>query len=341
MGFDHHQVAEVLLRHWCFPSMLIDIIRHWGTPNAWPAEMDGDTRALVHLVHMADMTCRVIWEPLKDQALKALHSEGFTFYGIAAVELDAYFLGLEANLAETAALFDIEMAKLNDFSAILDDARDQMVQVSLGAVLDLRQSTAHVEELERERKHLSSLAQTDKLTGILNRAGFEATLQQIIEARVQDHHDCDLGLLMIDIDHFKAFNDTYGHLVGDKVLQQVARWIASATRNTDIAARYGGEEFVVIVPNVTCMVLEQVAERIRLHVSHNEVIHEDQPLTVTISIGGACLHQVNNFEDGVALLKIADQCLYEAKGAGRNRSICREISALPYEASRGQVPQPM
>ena len=326
LGFDHHEVGEALLHAWMFPQVLSDTIRYWRMPDTLPPEVDETTQTLCRLLYLADLTRRIIWEPDPDQALRTLYDQGQSFFGVAEIELDTAFIGLESSLVDSAALLDVEMVRPEDFSTLLSNARDQMVQVSLGAVLDLQHTTAHAQELEQEKQHLSALAQTDALTGLLNRSGLELTLEHLIDARIQGGSKRALGLLMIDIDYFKAFNDTYGHLLGDQVLKQVATWIAAAIRNADVAARYGGEEFVVVVPDTTLDSLERVAERIRTRVEAGQVRHEGQPLSVTISVGGACVHQVQSLKDGMALLKLADGCLYEAKDAGRNRSICCEVS---------------
>ncbi|MCZ6874403.1 MAG: GGDEF domain-containing protein [bacterium] len=199
---------------------------------------------------------------------------------------------------------------------------------SLSTVQTLAHTTARAQELERENQELATLAQTDKLTDLRNRAGFDAALQHIIETRLQHDHSDALGLLMLDIDHFKNFNDTYGHLLGDEVLRQVAEWITASVRHTDIAARYGGEEFVVLLPHTAFDVLHKVAERIRTHISEGKVVSQGKKLTVTISIGGAWVHRVQSPKDGVDLLKLADACLYEAKDAGRNQTICRQAPCL-------------
>ena len=133
----------------------------------------------------------------------------------------------------------------------------------------------------------------------------------------------------MDVDHFKSFNDTFGHVVGDKVLTSVASWLSEATRTTDFTARYGGEEFVVILPNTTLPDLESVAERLRTAVERGAVENKGETLSVTISIGGACVTRVTSANDGTALVELADQCLYEAKDAGRNQCVCREVQLVP------------
>lgn len=328
LGFDHHQVGAFLLRTWKFPRVLTETIGAWEAAHTLPSEMDEATQALGHLVQMADITSQVIWADRKEVALLRLHEYGSQHLGVASVEIDACFLSLEEKLAETASLFEIEMMGLCDFQSILNEARDRLVQLSLGTIHDLEQTKERVEDLERENQQLANLAETDRLTSLRNRASFDTCLQLAIEARLQGDSEAPLGILIMDIDHFKMFNDTYGHLLGDEMLKQVAEGIEVAARQTDIVARYGGEEFVVLLPHTTIDILEQIAERIRSCVSSGKVVFQGQELTVTMSVGGAYVQRIENPEDGMALLKLADECLYEAKGAGRNRAVCREMARL-------------
>lgn len=325
LGFNHHQVGSALLASWGLPHLLSDTIQFWEAPAFLPPGQNQATATLCRLIQMADVTSHVVWESAKEQALQKLHDYGYQYFGVAAVEIDTCFLSLESRLADTAGLFEIEVTGLNDFQSILTEARDQLVQLSLGTVQALEKTTERARELERENQHLMALAETDGLTGLRNRSSFDIVLQQVIDARVHANGETALGLLLIDIDHFKRFNDTYGHLLGDDVLKQVAERIGMAARPSDIVARYGGEEFVVLVPYTTIEMLQRIANRIRLRVNEGQMLVDGRPLAVTVSIGGACVNRVQNLEDGLALFKRADQCLYEAKDSGRNCVICREM----------------
>ena len=153
-------------------------------------------------------------------------------------------------------------------------------------------------------------------------------LRQVVNDRLEEASGHALGLLIMDVDHFKKFNDTYGHQVGDEVLTGVADCLRNSVRATDLAARYGGEEFVVILPNTTMLELRAVAERLRKTVEKMTILHEGESLQVTVSVGGACLKEVRGPHDGPALLALADACLYRAKDTGRNRSVCSEFDAI-------------
>jgi diguanylate cyclase (GGDEF)-like protein len=124
---------------------------------------------------------------------------------------------------------------------------------------------------------------------------------------------------MIDIDGFKAVNDTHGHQVGDQILQSVARVLRTYTREDDLPARYGGDEFAVVMLRTTLDGLKGAAERLRTEIAKQRIHTESGPISVTVSIGGA---HVAMFETPISpneLLRSADHCLYAAKQAGRNR----------------------
>ncbi|MGH7739919.1 MAG: GGDEF domain-containing protein, partial [bacterium] len=164
-------------------------------------------------------------------------------------------------------------------------------------------------------KQTIELAITDGLTGLY--------VQRYYKERVRDEifraleHGFPLCVLMIDVDHFKSYNDRYGHLVGDRVLKVVAQILKEMIRTVDLAARYGGEEFSVLLLKTPLEGAEKVAERIRAKVHAQEVLASKQVTNVTVSIGVAELHPgVKNTE---AFIDLADQALYQAKGAGRNR----------------------
>ncbi|MCZ7647959.1 MAG: GGDEF domain-containing protein [Planctomycetota bacterium] len=184
----------------------------------------------------------------------------------------------------------------------------------------------------------------DDLTGVASRGHFDARLQQEI-ARLRRDQSQGFGLVMLDIDHFKSFNDTYGHQTGDRVLQEMARVLVGQVRNVDMVARYGGEEFAIVLASIDRVRIGDVAERLRRAVERMQVEATDgTPLKITASFGAACCpgDADNKFE----LIKLADAALYRAKDGGRNRVMMasglevnalvetRELAALPHAAER-------
>lgn len=165
------------------------------------------------------------------------------------------------------------------------------------------------------RLELTRKATFDGLTGLVNYDQFQYMLDlEISNARRHQH---DLALLFIDIDHFKQFNDTWGHQLGDLVLRDVAQLIKAACRNADVVARYGGEELSVILPSTSRNEAMTIAERIRQTIEQHKVDHQGEKLSVTVSMGLAMFDPSNH--DKNELIRLADLALYRSKGAGRNR----------------------
>jgi diguanylate cyclase (GGDEF)-like protein len=170
-------------------------------------------------------------------------------------------------------------------------------------------------ELEKRNNELLSLSKIDKLTNVYNRYYFYEIFEK--EFQLSEEKNEKFSILMVDIDHFKKINDTYGHLYGDKILTLVANTIKENVREHDIVARYGGEEFVVLVKDNDEESGIQVAERVRMSIEN--IKHQDEK-SVTISIG------VSSNEEGKTLqeiIAVADLRLYQAKNNGRNQ-ICGE-----------------
>jgi len=163
-------------------------------------------------------------------------------------------------------------------------------------------------------KELEKLALLDSLTQLANRNYIERDLQ----VRFEEHKRFNMpfGIFYIDIDHFKTFNDTYGHDVGDNVLKFVANTFVNNARPFDLYGRWGGEEFIGIIRNISINDLEQLGNRLRVLIEHSYIIHLNEKLSVTISIG-ATLVNANDTMD--SLIKRADTLLYNSKERGRNQ----------------------
>ncbi len=328
LGYDSHEVGAALLDSWQLPPLIVQTVRGWGDPEHVSDDAEEPVGMLARIMALANATATVLCRPQQcGSALKTLYALGTEYCGVSEDEIDAFVVSLEQDVSEMASMLNMDVDG-ESYQGILDRARMEMVQISLGAALDLEQTTSRAEELERKNQELESKATTDKLTGIPNRAQFDETLERVVAARISGPSENALGLLVVDVDHFKKFNDTHGHQTGDEVLKLVARCLSEATRDTDLAARYGGEEFVVVLGNTTLEILETVAERIRKRVAETALSRDGEPdLSVTASVGGACVERVASAEDGEALLALADACLYEAKEAGRNRFVCRRVES--------------
>ena len=179
----------------------------------------------------------------------------------------------------------------------------------------------YTDYLRANLDHSLELAVTDQLTGLHNRRYMTGQLEALMRRSVAGGEP--VAVLMIDIDHFKTVNDSFGHDVGDEVLREFAVRLASNVRAVDLPVRHGGEEFVVVMPDTDLEAARRVAERIRLHVAGSpfRVMNGEELLTVTISIGVAASSGAG--DSSHALVKRADEAVYVAKSQGRNRVIAR------------------
>jgi diguanylate cyclase (GGDEF)-like protein len=159
-------------------------------------------------------------------------------------------------------------------------------------------------------------AQTDPLTGALNRLGLDKGFNREIDLARRNKDD--LSILVLDIDHFKKVNDTYGHDFGDTILKEISTHIKSYIRATDVFSRFGGEEFVVLLNNTNRSGALLLAERIRQQIEQTYVLFKNEKVFYTASIGVATLH---DNDDRIRLFNRADKALYEAKENGRNRVV--------------------
>lgn len=192
-----------------------------------------------------------------------------------------------------------------------------------------------IRRLETEKDKAQQSAMTDGLSGIPNRRYFDETLDK--ELYRLKRSGSPLALIMLDIDHFKKYNDRYGHVAGDDCLKLVAETIRSNIgRAPDFAARYGGEEFAIVMPDTDIHGAMIVAERLRLSIESLGVPHEDSSTAahVTISLGVASVYP-ETIDSPEVLVRLADEALYEAKHSGRNRSV---VAADPARPEAGDVP---
>lgn len=174
------------------------------------------------------------------------------------------------------------------------------------------------ESLQEKNRLLLEMANRDGLTGLYNHRYFQETLSKDFPKAVR--YKEDISYLMFDIDHFKKFNDTYGHQTGDVVLKTLGSLIVKLLRDSDLAARYGGEEFAVILYHTIKEDAFIIAERIRKTVEEYEFRSENLVLQVTISIGVAS-NDHPDVQDAKTLIECADKALYKAKEEGRNRVV--------------------
>ena len=195
-------------------------------------------------------------------------------------------------------------------------------------------SKAEISDLQHSLEAIRAESLTDPLTGLGNRKYFDRSIDAAVQNALANGEP--LSLLMFDIDHFKSFNDSYGHLTGDQVLRLVGMSLKQSIKGQDITARYGGEEFAVVLPNTALRQALTVADHVRRAVMSKELKKKSTGEIlgrVTISVGVSMLKEGDDID---SLIERADACLYAAKRGGRNRVVCEADPEYMAE-TRGQV----
>jgi two-component system, cell cycle response regulator len=200
--------------------------------------------------------------------------------------------------------------------APLNEQDVQFAEQVITAAVSALEKAYDLENAVMGQEQMRHLAETDPLTNCFNRRALMQKLEQEMDRAAR--YATMLTGMMIDIDNFKQINDSHGHLVGDKVLKQLANLLKREQRSVDIVARYGGEEFVVLLPETTAAESRNFAERILRRVATHDFGEAAKPVRVTISVGIAS-YPDERVTDGESLLRLADSHLYRAKSDGRNR----------------------
>jgi two-component system cell cycle response regulator len=288
--------------------------------------------------------CKVTIESDPEKAVELAHTGDFDLAVVSLTLKDVDGLRLCSQLRsaeETRQISLLALAPVED-NAMLVRALDIGVNDYLARPIDRNELRARARTQLRRKAYQDKLRQnyqdrmvmavTDSLTGLHNRRYLESHLGTVVDRAMEGGKPA--AVLMLDIDHFKAVNDTYGHPIGDEVLVECARRIQLGVRGVDLAVRYGGEEFVVIVPDTTLDVAQLVAERLRASFADEPfpVSADVGELEVTISTGVAITGAAK--ETAEELLRRADEALYEAKRAGRNRV----VTADPADGAAPQIP---
>ena len=211
--------------------------------------------------------------------------------------------------------------EIGAMQAAYEKLRRKLLQVDTFQAIVNRQKS-EIEYRKSQQAHFENLAFTDALTGAVNRHQFNSVLAEEI-AKADDYQQ-PLSILLLDIDHFKQVNDTFGHGVGDEVLVMFYQSCKAAVRNADVVARIGGEEFVVILPNTNTANAFQFAERLREEIQQLEVVIDDNLIELSVSIG-VSQWQKTLFSSAQEFIADADKLLYQAKKQGRNKVVAAKI----------------
>ncbi len=323
LGGNHSFIGAEVAKNWGFPEVLILPIQYHHEPEKCPSK-NNKIQLSVKAVYLSDLLVNILYSEKPDEYHNKFRKSAKKLLDLNSNDIESILEQMHSRVQEAGAYFNLKIKSSKSIQEILQEANirlsllnldyDQINKQLVQAKIHLEQMTI---ELEKKNKILNNLANIDGLTGIYNHRFFQNALDQEISRAIR-HESC-VSLLLIDIDHFKLFNDTYGHQVGDFVLVEFAKILRENIRKYDILARYGGEEFAVILPKTTMKDAWAVGEKLRIAIETSEFAGESEKYHVTASFGQTYSDPAadDDFSKNT-FINQADEALYEAKEKGRN-----------------------
>lgn len=293
----------VLFANSCFPKALSFLVELRAKQLVFDWEMDLAVNDKIMLVHCTGLTSE---DQLLIFAARTPYAVHHLFAELMSINNE------QANLLRTTTKEQMVISRNQSEPEI--GLYEKLSSLNNELITLQRELVKKNAELERLNAEVQKLATLDELTHLYNRRGFFQLAHREIEKIKRFPRP--LTAFMLDIDHFKQFNDRYGHAIGDQVITEVAARCSMQLRNVDILGRYGGEEFSVLLPETDIAEARIIAERLCHHIGNKAFDTDCGLLTATISLGVATLKNHSTLKE---LLDNADKALYQAKAAGRNR----------------------
>ncbi len=337
-GMTHKEISIEMLEQSGLPQRCVDAITATISGKQFvPA--DEETRRLADVTCAADAFARYLCDTDCGIAMVVLQDR-LAMMESSVLTVEKLTAEVRVKIDESSALFNVDPSVLPNPENLLQDALDQLSDFTerMHEGLDNELPVELVAENGRLKQRVEDLIRqtnTDALTGIANRGFFDRRLNELTQQCLR----CQwrMGIAVVDIDHFKKVNDTYGHQAGDHILQVVAHALADAVRANETLARYGGEEFAVLMEDIQTDGMQIMGERLRAKIEGLRISFEGQNIPVTISIGIAtAIPTSDNF--GLQLFTKADSALYVAKHEGRNRICVDNTPTEDFEPTSGLVP---
>lgn len=331
LGIDHVEVGTKLMTQWQLPESLITAIETHHASAETVAALEGTASLFGQAIAIACAVGDYFCTERKFAALDHLRTLAATHLQMGEEELNDFLDDVKSRLNDVGEVFSVDPSNFGDPAELMAQANEQLAQLAMAAHAATTQAEERQRAVEREREELQhrndELQQRvlhDPLTRCYNRSFLDESLQR--EISNCQRTATQIGVIFVDIDHFKSVNDTYGHPFGDQVLVEISQILQSSIRSTDILARYGGEEFVIVAAQPTENGLQKVAERLRSRVEAHEIRFGEKLVPITISAGaivGIPRRVDPEFRDRV--IGAADEAMYDSKRNGRNRVTYRSL----------------
>ena len=323
LGVSHTEVGYAVAKGWELPENLLIPIKYHHDPTSF-AGTSLRHQQIVQTAYLANLLAELFYSDTPEHYHKLFRNEAKQLLGLKVLGVNTVLKMFDKVIDQSAQYFGIKIKPVKTVAEILQEANFRLSLINLSyeemnrelikSKMELEKLT---EELAQKNRLLENLANIDGLTEINNHRFFQSFLDSEINRSIRN--DRPLSLLLADIDHFKKFNDTYGHQTGDFILKEFCRINKAVIREYDLIARYGGEEFVFVLPETNQEEALLVAEKIRQ--TTEEYVFDDgiNSYHVTISVGVASAFPARHEFDKNLFIGEADEALYEAKHSGRNQ----------------------
>jgi len=333
LGTNHIQVGLKVAERWGLPQAIINSIKyHHDIQLAVQDKLPAQEIKALKCSYFGGIVTEIYYGWNKSRHIARFESEIETEFQINKETASEIISQTSEMMMDIGKSMEIDIDSETSYTQMLQNANSELGQINIkydqmyrelqSVVNELKTKNDQLAkltiELDEKNKLLSNLASKDGLTGLYNHRYFQTYLLK--QFKLANRYARPLSLILLDIDHFKKINDTYGHQSGDIILKELAKILVSCVREVELAARYGGEEFVIVLPETILKHAVIVAERIRAKVEETSFkIVSGQEINITCSLG------VSAFNSGISttkeLIETADKLLYAAKKGGRNK-IC-------------------
>jgi diguanylate cyclase (GGDEF)-like protein len=346
LGFTHVDVGQAICRRWNLDTDLVDAIgvHHAPAHRVVPLKFVSSTSlpaAMITAAHVAEY----LEEVSHDLSCSREHIERLLMqvFAFRPNEVFRLLADVDSRVGELSATFGIDVGRAPCLETILSEAQELLARIAIASQLRLVNAHTNLGRAERVRMQTEAEAEQlranqcrDHLTGVFNRSWLDPALATVFQQAAP--HREPVGLLFVDLDHFKALNDSAGHQVGDALLQKVAVILRQSVRLTDSVARFGGDEFVVILKDVNLDMLTMVSDQIRSHLRAS-LSSAESAQSITCSIGAVCVPPSG---DGsvppAALMEAADKAMYEAKRRGGDQTVLATFEAGKWVHTSPMIP---
>ena len=332
LGSDHAEIGGWLLEKWHFPERIQQAVAASHDPGRIASDHEYGT--FVRCVALSSLIAEVFICDQGDRPFEALAAAAEKYVHMDRERLGEVLEEVGAMIPEAEGVFETKFLVNSTGESILDDAKEALMLRNLRALQQVDNLQTTADSLASRAAQAEEISRRDGLTGLFNRRYLDEFLGEAFEKATESGKP--LSIAFADLDKFKQVNDTFGHQIGDQILETTANILKASVRADDVVARYGGEEFILVLPGTDFTLVKAICERIV--VSFQETRHDvgsGEELVVTISMGMATHGDKHTFMSVEEFVRAADKALYTAKLQGRNRSVPFDIAAMRKVAQIG------